>query len=48
MSREINELTNYQHTGVDLSVLHDEKAVGFHTRYYNTKKGAHAYALRPV
>jgi hypothetical protein len=48
MQREISELTNVKRPEEDFAVLHGEKAVGFHTRYYNIKKGARAYALRPV
>jgi hypothetical protein len=48
MHWEIIELTNVQLPEEDFAVLHGESAVGFHTLYYNIKKGARAYALRPV
>jgi hypothetical protein len=48
MLREINKLTRDQHTEEDCSALHDEQDTGFHALKYSRKKGARAYAQRPI
>jgi hypothetical protein len=46
--REINKFTIDQHTDEDRPALHDEQDAGFHTLKYSRKKGARAYARRPL
>jgi len=48
MLREINKLTRDQQTEEDCSALHDEQDTGFHALKYSRKKGARAYAQRPI
>jgi hypothetical protein len=42
------KLTNDQHSEEDCSAVHDEQDAGFHTLKYSRKKGARAYARRPI